>query len=80
MMYMKADIKDLKLEFDSERGIPNQVIGDKMILQQILINMVQNAITYTTEGAVKVKVSYIKKEQRVLFIVEDTGIGIKAED
>ena len=29
MMKMKAVIKDLKLEFDSKRGIPNQVIGDK---------------------------------------------------
>ena len=80
MMKMKAVIKDLKLEFDSEKGIPTQVIGDKLRLQQIMINLVQNAITYTTEGAVKVNVSYMEQEERLLFIVEDTGIGIKAED
>ena len=80
MMKMKAVIKDLKLEFDSKRGIPNQVIGDKYRLQQLMINLVQNAITYTTEGAVKVKVSYIMREAKLIFEVEDTGIGIKAED
>ena len=45
-----------------------------------MINLVQNAITYTTEGAVKVKVSYIMREAKLIFEVEDTGIGIKYND
>jgi signal transduction histidine kinase len=59
-MKIKAMIKNLNLEFDSEKGIPTQVIGDKLRLQQIMINLVQNAITYTTEGSVKVSVSYME--------------------
>ena len=57
-MKIKAMIKNLNLEFDSEKGIPTQVIGDKLRLQQIMINLVQNAITYTSVGSVKVSVSY----------------------
>ena len=45
-----------------------------------MINLVQNAITYTTEGSVKVIVSYIMRDSKLLFEVKDTGIGIKAED
>ena len=80
MMKMKAVIKDLELEFFSYRTIPNEVIGDKFRLQQLMINLVQNAITYTTEGFFKVIVSYIMRDSKLLFEVEDTGIGIRAQD
>ena len=49
---MQASLKALTLQIDSTEKVPNEVIGDKLRLQQVLINLVQNAITHTTEGIV----------------------------
>ena len=80
MMNLKANIKALKLEISTEDKIPKEVIGDKLRLQQILINLVQNAITYTSEGKVQIFVNYDFFNQKLDVQVKDTGIGIKPED
>ena len=81
MMNMKASIKDLKLEISTiGQSIPAEVIGDKQRLQQILINLVQNAITYTSVGTVSVSVAYDYFNQKIDFQIKDTGIGIKPEE
>ena len=80
MMSMQASLKALTLQIDSTEKVPNEVIGDKLRLQQVLINLVQNAITHTTEGIVQIQVMYDYSKQMLEVNVIDTGIGIKLED
>jgi PAS domain S-box-containing protein len=79
VMQYKAQEKDMFIEIIMEEGIPQYLQGDKLRLNQILYNLVGNAIKFTDEGFVKI---YIKKLNDILdsvqlqFIVEDSGIGI----
>ena len=50
MMLMKANLKSLRLESTTNAKIPREVIGDKVRFQQVILNMVQNAISFTSEG------------------------------
>ncbi len=70
----------LKVEVDQE--IPSRLFGDDVRIRQILINLLTNAVKYTHEGTVWLRVAaHIIGETVVIrFVVEDTGIGIKAED
>ncbi len=71
---------DLKVEIDAQ--IPSRLYGDDVRIRQVLINILTNAVKYTQEGTVWLRVqSRVVDEKAVLrFEVEDTGIGIKAED
>ena len=79
VMQYKAQEKDVYLEVIMEEGIPRYISGDKLRLNQVLYNLVGNAIKFTDEGFVKV---YIKKLHDIFdsiqlkFNVEDTGIGV----
>lgn len=71
---------ELILEFD--QNIPSNLIGDTTRLHQILINLIGNALKFTSNGRVCVFVRLLKKtahSAEVYFEVTDTGIGI-AED
>jgi PAS domain S-box-containing protein len=71
---------ELKLEFDY--NIPENLIGDSVRINQILTNLVSNAIKFTEKGEVVVKVQLIKETKRsvsVFFSVSDSGIGIPPE-
>jgi signal transduction histidine kinase/CheY-like chemotaxis protein/ligand-binding sensor domain-containing protein len=77
-----AQQKKLRLESDVDNSIPNRLTGDRTRLAQILNNLVGNAIKFTEEGAVSIKVETISKTDkkvRVGFSVRDTGIGIPAD-
>jgi len=70
----------VELRFDLDPAIPAQVLGDAARLQQILTNMVGNALKFTSAGSVAVTATLLsplrEKQCRVLFSVSDTGIGI----
>lgn len=71
--------KKLELIIDVDNDVPGSLIGDPLRLNQVLINLVNNAVKFTHEGEVVIKVSINKKKQdEVLlqFSVKDTGIGI----
>lgn len=83
-----ADITGLFSQTAHERGIalnlettalPRQVLGDKLRLRQILINLVGNAVKFTHAGDVTLRVE-TTGEGRIRFSVRDTGIGIAPED
>lgn len=77
-----ATKKDIKLNFALSKAIPQFVVGDPGRLQQILNNLISNAIKFTENGEVWIKVDKIKTEDNKVelqFVVEDNGIGI-AED
>jgi PAS domain S-box-containing protein len=81
-MALRADEKGLELLCDIGDDVPTSVRGDSVRLGQMLTNLVGNAIKFTNEGQVAVKVEVESKysETTVLhFAVSDTGIGIPKE-
>ena len=69
------------LEFDAK--IPKNIIGDKNLFSQVIMNLVSNAIKYTNNGKITVKANHVKTELNRCFIqfeVIDTGIGISKEN
>ena len=71
---------DLELIYNVDPDMPPQVLGDSVRLQQVLTNLVGNAIKFTNSGSVTVDVYQLSAQHpdqcRVLFSVSDTGIGI----
>ena len=78
-----ADSKGLHLRVDVAPEVPAAVLGDPTRLQQVLVNLVSNALKFTRQGEVVVQVSAAPPpdaEHVVLhFAVQDTGIGIPAD-
>jgi PAS domain S-box-containing protein len=74
--------KGLHFEINASEDIPNILIGDLLRLTQILNNLVSNALKFTSEGFIKIKIKLIAKTDSTVdleFIVQDTGIGISQE-
>lgn len=83
--FIMARIGDKKLEFvvDVAPDIPRQLMGDRIRIQQVILNLVTNAVKFTKEGCVYLSISHEKKSEREILmkiLVQDTGIGIKKED
>jgi len=71
--------KDVEVMFDCDTHLAKWFIGDRLRLQQILINLSSNALKFTQKGQVIISVKCtenLEKSQRILFSVNDTGIGI----
>lgn len=80
-----AKEKKLKLSHKISSSIQEKhFLGDANYLKQILINLIGNAIKYTEQGYVSIKVQPINTKKtnapNILFEIEDTGIGIKKAD
>ena len=71
-----AKNKDLNFTISRDFSMPDYLIGDQARLQQILINLVSNAIKFTHSGSVAVRV-YKNGENEFVIEVRDTGIGIR---
>jgi two-component system sensor histidine kinase BarA len=77
-----AHEKGLELILLIYSDIPEQLIGDETRIRQILVNLVANAIKFTSEGEVVIRVMLEDETDRectVRFSVTDTGIGINKE-
>lgn len=76
---LKASEKRLKFLFSIDSDIENNLLGDKNRLNQILINILGNAIKFTEKGKVELRVSQQKiadNHSYIEFKIIDTGIGI----
>ena len=83
MLWIRAKDKKLDFNVDVSPDIPAELVGDEVRIKQILINVINNAIKYTSEGSVSLSVQCEMKEDKIcnmIYMISDTGIGIKTED
>ena len=75
----KASKQNLDIVYQIEQNVPEHIIADSLRLRQILINLVGNAIKFTSKGEVFIGVGIktpITDQMELVFTVKDTGIGI----
>ena len=78
-----ANKKNLDFIVQIAPQVPNSMVGDPTRLRQILINLVGNAIKFTEEGHVRIRMQVASQNDEHIslrFEIEDTGIGIAIED
>ena len=83
MIQPKADAKGLEFHIHIDEDLPDALMGDMMRVQQVVINILTNAVKYTPDGEVNFFVFNERREESRIylsFVVNDTGIGIKEED
>ncbi len=78
----RAAEKRVELVVDLQRGLPVEAVGDPLRLQQLLTNIVGNAVKFTDQGEIRLSVSAepaVGGVQRWRFTCQDTGIGMSPE-
>lgn len=82
MIWVRAKEKGLEFHIDVDQTMPSQLLGDEVRIKQILINVLNNAVKYTSEGSVTLSMQCKRLENgcaQIIYTVTDTGIGIKKE-
>lgn len=74
---LKAEKKRLSLQMDLHDRVP-VIRGDRRRMEQVLLNLLENAIRYTEKGSVLVRL--VRHEEATVLSVSDTGIGISKEE
>lgn len=80
---MQAKEKRLGFSYEISKGMPEVLKGDEGRLRQVLDNLISNALKFTEQGKVELKVktlSYSQDTVELLFRISDTGIGIEEGD
>jgi signal transduction histidine kinase/CheY-like chemotaxis protein/integral membrane sensor domain MASE1 len=86
---LRAQDQSINFYLESVNDIPNGVHGDERRLRQILLNLLDNAVKFTDQGSVTLKVGFnqlttpspsLKRTGVVDFKIEDTGVGISPEN
>jgi signal transduction histidine kinase/CheY-like chemotaxis protein len=80
MTMNKAQEKGLTYKLTTDPNIPSVMLGDEIRIRQIILNIVNNAIKYTSKGGISIDFSFDKEKSELKCSVKDDGIGIKAED
>ncbi len=77
--------KEIEFTMDIPPNMPSRLLGDNMRIQQILVNLLTNAVKYTKSGSIHLKVEFVPDENDNDTVImkaniTDTGCGIKKED
>lgn len=83
MIWVRARKKGLEFHIDVDQTMPSQLYGDEVRIKQILINVLNNAVKYTSEGSVTLSIQCKRMEHgcvQISYSVTDTGMGIKKEN
>ena len=79
LMKLRADEKKITLDLNIEPNTPIRVLGDPTRVEQILLNLIGNAVKFTNKGSVQVTIKQLSETaetSEIYFEVRDTGIGI----
>jgi signal transduction histidine kinase/CheY-like chemotaxis protein len=79
----RAQEKKLDLIFEIDSALPAHLIGDQVRLNQIITNLIHNAVKFTEKGFVKLAVKELERDESQIalqFEISDSGIGIPSED
>lgn len=83
LMAVRAEEKKLDLKVEYKSPIPKKIYSDPTRLRQILVNLVGNAIKFTSVGQVAIRLTYLQRADGVnmlQFEVVDSGIGLTPEE
>lgn len=83
MIWIKAKEKGLDFRLHVDPSIPSMLCGDEIRIKQVLINLLNNAVKYTSEGSVTLSIRCERlnlNRVRVWYSVQDTGQGVKKEN
>lgn len=83
MMIMRAEKKDLLLEIKNDPQLPAKLAGDEVRLRQVILNLLTNAVKYTSAGEVTMRVDFKHTAENEIMLkisVRDTGMGISQEN
>ena len=78
-MALQATEKGLDIAYVIDSGIETSLLGDPIRLRQVIVNLVGNAVKFTSKGGVCIKVGKVEEDDNQLiahFSIQDTGIGI----
>jgi len=79
---VKAEEQGIELGMEKDANLPSFFLGDPLRMEQILLNLVNNAVKFTSEGYVCIRIREKERDGRnrlVEFTVEDSGIGMSQE-
>jgi signal transduction histidine kinase len=80
MLWLRAREKGLEFRVDVAPDVPEELLGDEVRINQVLVNVINNSIKYTKEGSVTFSIQCERGEgdmATIIYTVTDTGIGIK---
>lgn len=83
MVRVRSDAKEIRFDVDIDEELPRRLFGDMGKIKQIVLNFLTNALKYTEEGGIEIKVKVLGKDEdsvTIQYSVTDTGQGIKEED
>ncbi len=80
----QARLKNINLKLFIASDVSQNILCDALRLKQILVNLISNALKFTSKGAITIQINTLQNEkvefEKLLFSVKDTGIGIKEEN
>lgn len=79
LLSIKAQKKELEFVYIIEPAVPTRLLGDPGRLRQVLLNLVDNAIKFTSKGEIVLRIDVLDESQdsaRLKFSIRDSGIGI----
>jgi signal transduction histidine kinase len=79
LFILQANEKSIKLGCEIDSAVPISILGDITRLRQILINLLGNALKFTSVGEISLTVTFDAAQQIIQFAIQDTGIGIAPE-
>ena len=84
MVKIRAEQKGLQYTAQVDESLPDELFGDRIRVQQVMVNILNNAVKYTKKGSVKFTLTGLRGDDPSLIVlhvtVADTGIGIHSED